>query len=165
MPLAVAIPLITAGITGGTAVAGALVNRSAQKSATKAQTQATDQALAFERENELRRRQEYDQSQAEARAQWDAEQARKAPYREMGDAMLRRRAERLGIPFSPRAEPMAQAPRPSLGSLAMPGGAPTDATSSAQGGTSLADLARSASNPLASLRKRYPQMTAPYQGY
>jgi hypothetical protein len=146
-------------------VAGALVKRSAEKNATQAQTQATDQALAFERENELRRRQEYDQSQAEARAQWDAEQARKAPYREMGDAILRRRAERLGIPFSPRAEPMAPAPRPSLGSLALPGGAPTDATSSAQGGTSLGGLIRSTSNDVASLRRRYPQQIAPYQGY
>lgn len=49
------------------------------------------EALRLERENEARRRQEYDQQQAMLKAQWEAEQARRAPFRAAVESVLRRR--------------------------------------------------------------------------
>lgn len=159
MPAAIAIPLITAAVTGGAAVTSGVMQSKANKRATDAQSKSTAEALAFERDNELRRRQEYDRSEAESRAQFDAEQARKAPFREMADVILRRRAERLGIPFSPRSAalqsgmPAQQQPAPRLSSLTgtQQSGMPPNPQ-----GLSLGDLARQTAQQM-KLRERYPQ--------
>lgn len=122
MPAAVAIPLITAAVSGGTAIVGAKMASNANRRATDAQTASTDKALAFEREQEQRRREEYDREQRAMQAQWDADQARKGPYRELAESLLRRRAARVGINLGASA---AQAPTSSGSTARMPGATPT----------------------------------------
>jgi multidrug efflux pump subunit AcrA (membrane-fusion protein) len=123
MPAAVAIPLITAAVGAGTQIVGAKIQSGANKRATAAQTRATDaqthatdQALAHERDVELRRRQEYDMEQAAARAQWDADQARRAPYREFAESLLRRRAGRVGLSLGDASGPAPMGSMPGVGS-------------------------------------------------
>lgn len=79
-------PVVAAAAIGGAAALGgaALSSRSSGR-ATRSQTEATDKALAFERENETRRRLEYDEAQQMAKAQWQArENARLGLLRRYG---------------------------------------------------------------------------------
>lgn len=95
---------IGAAIGIGSAVAGvgtALGARSQSRAATHAsdlQAEGLRRQQEIDAANEQRRRAEYDQAQAQARAQWDAEQARRAPYREAAEGLLRQRAADLGFP-------------------------------------------------------------------
>lgn len=68
-------PVVAAAAIGGAAALGgaALSSRSAGR-ASEAQSRATNDALKFERENEARRRQEYDESVAMQKAQWEAKE-------------------------------------------------------------------------------------------
>jgi hypothetical protein len=80
MAMATATALAIGGLAApalGT-VGGALIGSRANNKATKATESATNQALAFEREKEARRRQEHDRYQAERMRQWNAFQAQRA---------------------------------------------------------------------------------------
>jgi hypothetical protein len=84
------------GLSGATlaSLAGTGANVAGNIYAQRRQGKAADQALAFEREQEARRRLEYDQSQLEQRRQWDAEQRNREPYRQQSLATLSRIARR-----------------------------------------------------------------------
>jgi hypothetical protein len=103
-----------AGIAAGVGTAyGAHAQSSAAGKAAKISGQGTDQAIAFEREQAAEDRRRYDQQQMQERAQWDAEQARRAPYRAASAAILSRRT---GVPVEPYAPTFA----PTMGNLADP---------------------------------------------
>ena len=129
MPAAIAIPLITAGVTGGTAIAGGVMQSKAAKKGQTVQQQAADAALAFEKEQDRLDRERYDKEYArktqiedEDRTysrQRDAEKdARLAPYRAFGQQGL----ETLSGLLTPRGPifPRQNIPNtvPSSGSLA-----------------------------------------------
>lgn len=81
------------GAGGADTILGLLGNRGQTRAAREAaqlQAQGLAAQLQFERENEARRREEYDRTEAQAKAQWDAEQARRAPYRAAAAAILSR---------------------------------------------------------------------------
>jgi hypothetical protein len=79
------------------AVAGGYMQSKAANKATEASERASQQALAYEREKEARRRQEYDRASAQALQQWNAwNQNRMEALRYYGYNM-------------PQAQPMAQA--------------------------------------------------------
>jgi hypothetical protein len=70
----------------------------ANNKATKASAAANSEALAFER-------QQYAEQQAAAKAQWDAEEARKAPYRAMKYARASAYAAQHGFTLPPPTAP------------------------------------------------------------
>jgi hypothetical protein len=120
--------LIAGAASGGSAIAGNKMASNANRRATDANTRANDQAMALERDNEARRRQEYDQQQREMRTQWDAEQRRREPYRRMSDLILQQRAQRMGVPAQTFTRPteMPQGwqpnqPRRTMSDLVRPG--------------------------------------------
>ncbi len=82
MPAAIAIPAIVSAIGTGATVGASVYGQ-------RRQGKATDRALQLERDNENRRRQEYDQMIAEQRRQWESEQARRQPYRDAAESTLR----------------------------------------------------------------------------
>ena len=90
------IPLIAAGVSGGAAIAGAKMSSNASNRASRTQADAATQALEFETR------------------QYDEEQARLKPYRDMGSQAYARMARMLGLEVPPGA---ADAPPG-------PGGAP-----------------------------------------
>lgn len=77
MPAVVAASAVQAGAT----IASSLMNRSAANSATRAQQQANAQQLAYLKE-------QADRQDRMAREQWDAEQARRAPFRAAAAQLL-----------------------------------------------------------------------------
>lgn len=80
----------------GTIVGGVLNSRSNNK-ATKTQAQANAEAIAMAKDNEKRRREEYDRAEALSKAQWDAEQARLEPLRNAQNGLLGQASGRLGL--------------------------------------------------------------------
>lgn len=79
------------GAGGAQTILGLLQSRSQTNAANRAselQARGISDQLAFERENEARRREEYDRAEVAAKAQWDAEQARRAPARAAAAAIL-----------------------------------------------------------------------------
>lgn len=82
---------LIAGLSAGGATAyGAKKSGDAAKAATRIQADTTAKAMAIEEANERRRQQEFDRQEAEAKRQWDAEQARIAEeqtYARMKDAL------------------------------------------------------------------------------
>lgn len=102
-----------------TGVIGAKSASRANERASQTQARGLDQQLAFERENEARRREEYDRAEALNRQQWEARQAQLAPYRAAADALLRRRAQELGLPDPPAmTAPVYPAAPPSVSGTA-----------------------------------------------
>jgi len=92
-----AAPWVASAITGAATLGGAaLANRSNNK-ATKTQAQANSEAIAMAKDNEARRRMEYDRTEALSKQQWDAEQARLEPYRNAQNALLGQAGNRLGL--------------------------------------------------------------------
>ena len=125
MPIA---PLVgAAAVTGGAGIVGGILQSRSASGAAKIQQQAADQALAFEREREARRRQEYDiERQDRERAHAAREQALN-PYRQSGASVLARYG--IQIPTNYMEEPAAAPPgmQPDLstsGIMAMPGAPP-----------------------------------------
>lgn len=133
MPIgAMGIALLASSAASGAATAyGAHKQASASKKAGDQQQQGLREQLAFERENEARRRQEYDRAEAMAQQQWEAEQARRAPFREAADAIIRKRMGGMGMPVS---SPMPQMPARG-GSPMTGGGSMPPGHFSLQGGT------------------------------
>lgn len=96
MPIATGTALLIAGLAGAGASAtssamGARSQGQANKAAGEQQLQGIREQIAFERERD-----------AEMRRQWEAEQARRSPYREAADSMLRRQAQQYGLSIAPR---------------------------------------------------------------
>lgn len=110
----VAAPLIGAG----SSLLGAGIASRGQSRAADASMQANREALAFEREREMRRRQEYDQERAEQRAQFEANERRLAPYRQASASVLAKYG--IQIPMNEPAPSMAGAPSPAVGVPPMP---------------------------------------------
>lgn len=102
-----------AAIAGGAAITGGVLSSRANSNAAKTQDSAAKRAEQIAIDNENRRRQEYDQQQANLKAQWDAEQARLAPRRALGDSLLQQFASRTGNSLGSLARPpAASAPPP-----------------------------------------------------
>jgi hypothetical protein len=98
MPAAIAIPAIVGAASAGASIYGSRQAANANRRATQVQDTSNREAIAFAREQEQRRQQEYDREQAEARAAWDAQEARRAPYRETSQRALMSLAQLAGLP-------------------------------------------------------------------
>ena len=116
---------ITQGIGAGTQLytgkKSAQAQEQASNNAARLQAEGLDKQLAFERDLEARRRIEYDQQVAQERAQWDAEQARRAPFRQAADGAARLAAGKLGIAIDPRPAPTFTPSTPAPGQTQVPG--------------------------------------------
>lgn len=76
MPAAIAVPAIMSAASTAAAVYGANKSSSSNRQATQAQQEAIDKQLAYEREVEQRRREEFDRIEAENKRRWDIEAGR-----------------------------------------------------------------------------------------
>lgn len=105
MPAVVAAAAVTAGaqITSN-ALAGRAQGR-ANDRATRASTAANDAQLAYLRGQEAEDRRRYDNEQAQAKAAWDAEQSRLAPYRAASASILGRTMGMRVPAYQPSAGP------------------------------------------------------------
>lgn len=151
----------TAGAGGGMGtaswlapLAGQLFNTGANVYGSKQQQRATDQAatlakqsadeqLAFAREQEAASNARYTEKlnfdraetarmNAEAKAAWDSQEQRRAPFRQSSEAMLAQLAQKFGLPYTPSQGPSAGPP---------PGWQPGDPVGSAgEPSPSLSDL-------------------------
>ena len=125
-PAFLAAPLAAAGVTALGGVAGSIIGSRSASGAAKIQQQAADQALAFEREREARRRQEYDiERQDRERAHTAREQALN-PYRQAGASVLARYGIQIPTNYMEEQAPPPEMP-PDLstsGIMAMQGAPP-----------------------------------------
>lgn len=121
MPPLVAAGALTSLGTGLTIAApvaagliGAKVSSNANKSAAQTAAASSDKALQIAQDNEMERRKEYNDAQAAAKAQWDAEQARLAPRRALQDQLLSQYANRTGLSLGQMAQsqPVSATPPP-----------------------------------------------------
>ena len=147
MPAVLALPAFWAAV-GGTAAAGAAVysaktQSNAAKRAGEIQERTTTEAINLERENEARRRQEYDEERARMwnyedqdralslddrsfnREEYGKRQARLAPYRQFGEqgvvnmaSLLRPNPTAPSLRIQPRRPPPM--PVPPVQAAAMP---------------------------------------------
>lgn len=92
-------PPVVAGaaVTAGGALAGGILNSRANNKAMQSQERANAEAIAMAKDNEKRRREEYDRAEALSKAQWDAEQARLEPLRNAQNGLLGQASGRLGL--------------------------------------------------------------------
>lgn len=81
-------------------VFGSKKQGSSNDKALAAQMAADAEAKKILQDNEMRRRQEYDALIAAEKAQWEAEEARRAPYRQASLGILGGAADRLGYDLS-----------------------------------------------------------------
>lgn len=79
---------IVAGIQGAATLGGAVLASRGSSKASQLQYRTAQEALAFEREQEMQRRKEYEAQQAQLKAEWDAYQERRRPYREAAERLL-----------------------------------------------------------------------------
>lgn len=86
-------------IQGAATLGGAAIGARSNNKATEAQRRTAEQALAFEREQEMQRRKEYEEQQARLKAEWDAYQERRRPYREAAEKLIR------GAGYTPQQRP------------------------------------------------------------
>jgi len=98
MPDAVAAAAITAA---GGLLGGGLSSRASNRASTQ-QARAAEEALRFEREQAAEDKRRYDEQQAALKAQWDAEQERRRPYREAAERIISRYG---GRPSTARVTP------------------------------------------------------------
>ena len=136
-------PLVGQLFNTGAGIYGSNQQQNATDQAAILASQSAAEQLAFARENELRRRAEYDEKvaydkaetarlNAEAKAAWDAEQQRRAPFRQASEGVLQQLAQKFGLPYTPSQGPSAGPP---------PGWQPGDPVGpSTASSSSLADL-------------------------
>jgi hypothetical protein len=96
-------------VKGVATLGGAVLGARANNKASEATERSTNQALAFEREKEARRRAEHDRYQAERMRQWNAFQAQRAGL-----------LQRWGVPMGGRS--MQQPQGASMAGARMPTG-------------------------------------------
>jgi hypothetical protein len=101
------IPLISAGVMGGTAVAGGVMASRANSRAAQQAQSGTDAQLAFMREQARMDEQRFQQQRVDEVAQWNANQARRAPYRQASLSIL---ARRMGQPELENPAPQTRPP-------------------------------------------------------
>lgn len=126
--------LVTGILGAGASVAGTVASSKANKKATETASASADKALDYERESEVRRREEFDRTEAENRRQYeenrqeenrrfglsredalrregqetrmyDDRQRHFQPYRETGYAALADLGARAGLTIRPAAPP------------------------------------------------------------
>lgn len=107
-----------AAIGAGASLAGSLFSNKGNKRATQAQTQANQSAEVLAREQMAEDKRRYDEQQVLMKAQWDAQEARREPWR-------RALAQRFGIPFPSAATAASIAPGISQAPPGWDPGAPT----------------------------------------
>ena len=115
---------IGAAIAGGATVAASRSASGSSKNAAQIQARSDAEALKMAKDNEARRRQEYDQANALEKQERAEYVARAQPYWDMSDAIGRRAGNRLGLNVGSMG-----GMRPPPG--ASPGGAPGTRTASA----------------------------------
>jgi len=93
MPPVVAAAAITAGAGLGAAALSSHGNSQANKTNARAAEQALEQEKLAAAEDKRR----YDEQQAALKAQWEAKQAERAPYRQAALNLLRQQGGRLGL--------------------------------------------------------------------
>jgi hypothetical protein len=86
-------------------IAGAVIGSKSNSQANQTQAKAAAEALAYQKQKDAQDQANYEKQQAALKAQWDAEQARRAPYRAAAEALLRQNGSRLGL-----SVPESQAP-------------------------------------------------------
>ena len=101
--------LIGSGIEGVSELFGASKAAGAAKAASEAQSRSASEAIAFEREKEMRRRQEYDQELQMKKEAYEAEQRRLGPYRHAAASVLARYG--IQIPMEEEPAPAAAGPQ------------------------------------------------------
>jgi hypothetical protein len=130
MPAAIAVPLISSAIAGGTAIVGAKMASNANKNASE--TQATSESEALKVQKEMFDRELADEQQKYQQGRADVAQSRSdlSPYRSIGQGALGLLGQGLGInvtseppmnvasPTTPNAGPMAQLAMPNASSQA-----------------------------------------------
>lgn len=122
MPAVLALPAfwgaVAAGTAGAATVYGANKSSEATQQASQVQSQSNAAAIAEQQRQDDLQKQEFDQQQAAAKAQWDAEQNIRAPYRAAGASALGSLGDILGVNFgggasggsgAPSAAPMSAA--------------------------------------------------------
>lgn len=92
------VPIVqAAAIEAGSQAVGGLIGKHSSNKSADLQYRAAQQALEFEKQKEAERKAEYDKQQSELKAQWEAEQARREPYRRAAAAVLSQAGRRLGL--------------------------------------------------------------------
>jgi len=125
-------PLAAIGVGLGTAIAGAAAGgatiygahqqSSATRKASDIAAKGNADTIAFEREQAAEDKRRYDQQTAAERAQYEATEARRAPYRAASAMILSRRT---GLPYEPYQPQPYQPPTfKTVGELARPSAAP-----------------------------------------
>lgn len=108
MPAAIAIPLIAAAVGGAATAYGAHAAGSASRRAVNAQAQSDREQREFLQRQADEDRRRYDVQIAQEKAQWDAEQARRQPFRDAASAAMGQTGTRLNNapkPFMPSSPP------------------------------------------------------------
>lgn len=109
---------IAAGIAGAFALGGAALQSRSQGKATDAQSKATAEALAFQKQQEATRRQEYDKAMTQYEAKWGAWNASR-------NALLQRYGIDIGSSAPSPAVSASTGPRPPGGpATGQPAGMP-----------------------------------------
>lgn len=130
MPAAIAVPAIATAVAGGTAAGATIVAShkasNASKRASTIQGRADAEAMAFEREREAEAKRQWDIEQANQTEQrnydrrlMDEREARMAPYRATSAAALGKLGTMLGIQVPQMAEAGGGGAAP-MGGAAMP---------------------------------------------
>jgi hypothetical protein len=129
-------PLVAASLIGaGSAAASGIISSKANKNAQNTQAQTADKTLEYEKQKDAEERAYRDKVDAQAKAQFDAKEAMRAPYRQASNGLLASEMARLGISLPSSggsADPLIAQPR-TLADLAGTGtvvSKPLDATTS-----------------------------------
>ncbi len=88
---------VGAGIGAAASLGSSLIGKHSNNNAIKTTDEAAKRAEQIAIDNENRRRDEYDRSEAAAKAAHDAEEARLAPYRAARAGLLQQAAARSGL--------------------------------------------------------------------
>jgi len=103
--------LLAGGATAAGVVGSGILAERGQRRATRVQDEALRRAEAFEREQAAEDKRRYDEQQAALKAQWDAEQERRRPYREAAERIIARYGGRPGTArVTPTEMPAGWAP-------------------------------------------------------
>jgi hypothetical protein len=112
-----------AAISGGASLISGLLGNKGSNRAAQAQERAAAEALAYQREQDAKEEQRYREQQAALKAQWEAQQQQRAPFRAAAEALLRQNASRMGLNMptssTPPTMPAGWTPD-SAGALARP---------------------------------------------
>lgn len=116
MPAILALPAFWGAVSAAGAGAAGIygANKASDASEAASQTQAAGNAAAIaeQQRQDAQQKSEFDAQQSAAKAQWDAEQQIRAPYRAAGQQALLRLGDLIGTHFDPSIIPSTQAYQP-----------------------------------------------------